>query len=125
MGLDCVRRITVYDAAAVAAGGAVQCAGCQMNNLTIKSDDELRALLHTSRQTLIMLSESLAGRPDMQEAIRILMRPDHMLETFSELAVREPDLMRLVLQACVAAMVNVQSQEAVEVEIKRRPVTLN
>jgi hypothetical protein len=30
-----------------------------------------------------------------------------MLETFSNLAVREPDLMRLVLQASVAALVNV------------------
>lgn len=44
----------------------------------------------------------------MQESVRILMRRDDMLETFSELAVKEPDLMRLVLQACVAAMVNVQ-----------------
>ncbi len=43
----------------------------------------------------------------MREAIRILMRPDDMLETFSELAVKEPDLMRLTLQACVAALVNV------------------
>ena len=48
----------------------------------------------------------------MQNAIRRLMRPDDMLETFSELAVREPDSMRLVLQASVAAMVNVQSVEA-------------
>ena len=42
------------------------------------------------------------------------MRPDDMLETFSELAVKEPDLMRLVLQASVAALVNVQTVEAVE-----------
>ena len=58
----------------------------------------------------------------MQESVRILMRRDDMLETFSELAVKEPDLMRLVLQACVAALVNVQSAEAVEVEMKRRAV---
>ena len=44
------------------------------------------------------------------------MRPDDMLETFSKLAVREPDLMRLVLQASVAALVNVQSVEAVDAE---------
>ena len=43
-----------------------------------------------------------------------------MLETFSELAVKEPDLMRLVLQACVAAMVNVRSVEAVDAELKRQ-----
>ena len=53
------------------------------------------------------------------------MRPDDMLETFSELAVKEPDAMRLVLQASVAALVNVQSLKAVEVEIKRRAVKGN
>ena len=91
MGVNCVCRVAVADAAAVAAvaaGGAVQCAGCQMNNLTTRSDDELRLLLHTSHQMLAALTQSLADRPDMQEAIRILMRPDDMLETFSELAVR-------------------------------------
>ena len=50
------------------------------------------------------------------------MRPDDMLETFSELAVKEPDMMRLVLQASVAALVNVQSVEAGEGEIRRRAV---
>jgi len=53
------------------------------------------------------------------------MRPDDMLETFSELAVREPDLRRLVLQACVATLMNVQSLEAVDAELKRRAVTGN
>jgi hypothetical protein len=48
---------------------------------------------------LTALFDCLATRPDMQNAIRRLMRPDDMLETFSELAVREPDLMRLVLWA--------------------------
>ena len=43
-----------------------------------------------------------------------------MLETFSDLAVKEADLMRLVLQASVAALVNVQSVEAVDAEMKRR-----
>ncbi len=61
----------------------------------------------------------------MQNAVRRLMRPDDMLETFSELAVREPDLMRLVLQASVAALVNVQSVEAVGQELKRRAATEN
>ena len=53
------------------------------------------------------------------------MRPDDMLETFSELAVKEPDVMRLVLQASVAALVNVQSVEAVSAEMKRRAVIGN
>ena len=54
--------------------------------------------------------------------VRSLMRPDDMLETLSELAVKEPDLMRLTLQTRVAALVNVQSVEAVGAEMKRRAV---
>jgi hypothetical protein len=96
-----------------------------MNNLNNNSDAELRDHLQASRQTLTSLVESLANRPDMQNAIRRLMRPDGMLETFSELAVREPDLMRLVLQASVAALVNVQSVEAVEAEMKRQSLKGN
>ena len=68
-------------------------------------DDRLRAMLYQSRQMLTSLVESLGNRPDMQNAVRRLMRADDMLETFSELAVKEPDLMRLVLQASVAALV--------------------
>ena len=56
---------------------------------------------------LTALSDSPTNQPDMENAIRRLMRPDDTLETFSELAVREPDLMRLVLQASVAALANV------------------
>ena len=82
-------------------------------------------MLYQSRQMLTSLVESLGNRPDMQNAVRRLMRADDMLETFSELAVKEPDLMRLVLQACVAALVNVQSVEAVESEIRRRAVKGN
>ena len=48
------------------------------------------------------------------------MTPDDMLETFSKLAVAEPDLMRVVLQAAVAALVNTQSVMAAETEVKRR-----
>jgi len=96
-----------------------------MSNLTNKPDAELREILQTSRQTLTALTESLSDRPDMQNAIRRLMRPDDMLETFSELAVKEPDLMRLVLQASVAALVNAQSVEALGDELKRRAVNGN
>ncbi len=53
------------------------------------------------------------------------MRPDDMLETFSELALVNPDLSRLLLQASVAALVNVQSVEAVDAEVRRRAVTGN
>ena len=93
--------------------------------LTNMPDEELRTLLQASRQTLTALVQSLNSRPDMHEAVRRLMRPDDMLETFSELAVNDPDLMRLVLRACVAALVNVQSVEAVDAELKRRAVMVN
>jgi hypothetical protein len=96
-----------------------------MSNLANKSDAELRELLQASRQTLTSLVDSLAHRPDMQNAVRQLMRPDDMLETFSELAVREPDLMRLVLQASVAALVNAQTVEVVSAELKQRAVAGN
>ena len=48
-----------------------------------------------------------------------------MLETFIELAVRDLDLMRLVLQMSVAALANIQSVEAVDGELKRRAVMGN
>ena len=94
-------------------------------SLTDLSAEELRELLQASRQMLTSLVESLANRPDMQNAVRRLMQPDDMLEIFSELAVREPDLMRLVLQASVAALVNAQSVEAVDAELKRRAINGN
>ena len=95
------------------------------NNLTNKPDNELRELLQASRETLAALIASLANRPDMQLAIRILIRSEDLLETLSELAVKQPDLMRLVLQVSVAALVNVQSVEAVDAEMKRRAVAGN
>lgn len=55
----------------------------------------------------------------------VLMHPDNMLETFSEVAVKGPELMRPVLQASVAALVNVQSAEAVGAELKLRVVKGN
>ena len=96
-----------------------------MNNLTKKSDDELRELLKASRETITALIDSLSNRPDMQNAIARLMRPDDMLETFSELAVKEPDLMRLVLQASVAALVNIQAVEGSNAELKQRAIKGN
>ena len=96
-----------------------------MNPLSEIQDDRLPGLRKHSREVLTSLIQSLCDRPDSQNAIRRLMRPDDMLETFSELAVKEPDLMRLVLQASVASLVNVQSVEAVEAELTRRAVKGN
>ena len=47
---------------------------------------------------VVALAESLGNRPDIAEPDPLSERPDDMLETFNELAVKEPDLMRLVLQ---------------------------
>ena len=96
-----------------------------MSNVTNKSDTELRELLQASRETITSLIDSLSNRPVMHNAVRRLMRPDDMLETFSELAVREPDLMRLVLQASVAALVNVQALDGSNAELKQRAVKGN
>jgi len=124
VGVDCVNCAVAGDGCAV--DGAAEFIGRpRMNNLENKTDSELRGILQASRQTLAALIDSLTDRPDMQNAVHRLMRPDDMLETFSELAVKDPDLMRLVLQACVAALVNVQSVEAVDVEMKRRAVVGN
>ncbi len=57
-----------------------------MSNLALKSDDELREIFEASSQMLASLVHSLCNRPDMQNAIRRLLRPDDMLETFTDLA---------------------------------------
>ena len=94
------------------------------NNLSNKSDAELRENLQASRQMLTTLIERITDRPDMQNAIRILMRPDDMLETFSELAVKEPDLMRLVLQASVAALAPSSSDKYASVVVSQTNLVL-
>lgn len=97
-----------------------------MSDLAGIPDEELRTLLQSCREVLTSVVQSLNDRIDMQNAIRILLiRTDDMLDPFSELAVKDPDLMRLVLQASVAALVNAQSVEAVEGEMKRRAVGRN
>lgn len=96
-----------------------------MSNLEKKTDGEVREVFESSSQMLASLVHSLGNRPDMQNAIAQLMRPDDMLETFAELAVKEPDLMRLTLQASVAALLNAQSMMAADDEIQRRAVKGN
>ena len=85
--------------------------------------------------------EPNAVQPSCPEVLRSLVRPElptghagclrqpighnDILTSVTESAVKEPNLMRLVLQASVAALVNVQSVEAVEAEMKRRAVKGN
>ena len=48
-----------------------------------------------------------------------------MLETFSELAVKQPYLMRLILQVSMAALVDTQSVMATDAGLKWRAVKEN
>lgn len=91
-----------------------------ISDLSAFQTTELRALLSQSRQTLSSLAESVQYRTDMHSVIRSLMSRDGMLESFTELVTTEPDLMRLVLQASVATLVNFQTLHALDSEIKRR-----
>lgn len=71
------------------------------------------------------LAQSLQDRPDMADAIQRLMTSQDVLETFRELSAASTDLSRMVLQAAIAALVNVQSEEAVDAELKRRAMEGN
>lgn len=68
---------------------------------------------------------NLTNHPDMQNAITRLLGPDDMLDAFYELASAEPDLMRLVLQASVSALLNVQALDSSNAELKQRAIKGN
>ena len=68
---------------------------------------------------------NLTSHPDMQNAVARLMGPVDMLETFYELASAKPDLMRLVLQASVSALLNVQALDGSNAELKQRAIKGN
>ncbi len=96
-----------------------------MSDLSELSEDQLRELLTTSRQTLNSLVMNLTNHPDMQNAITRLMGPDDMLDAFDELASAQPDLMRLVLQTSVAALLNAQALDGSNAELKQRAIKGN
>lgn len=56
------------------------------NSLALKFDDQLRLLPLQTTQIVTVLAQSLARRPDMEYAVRCLMSPDNILETFNQLA---------------------------------------
>ena len=87
VGVNCV-NCAVAGVRCADAGAAAIIGRHLMSNLSNKSDSELRETLQASRQTIAGLIDSLTSRPDMREAIHILMRPYDMRETFSELAVK-------------------------------------
>ena len=82
------------------------------------SDAELQTL-RTSCQTLLRaVVGSLEDRADMQAAIQQIMSSDNAFEALESL--QDDELKRLTLQACVAALVNLQSVTAIDAEIDRR-----
>lgn len=89
------------------------------NNLEEMSIEDLRELLQAPRQTLTALVDSLANRPDMQELFAVKCIRTIWLRR-SASAVKEPDRIRQVFQAGVAALVNVQSVEAADAEMRWR-----
>ncbi len=88
-----------------------------MSELT---NEHLQQMQQNCSSVIDSLIEALESRPDTQDVIRQLMTPDDMLEAFSQIGVKDPDLARLTLEAAVGALVNIQSLKAVEVEIQRR-----
>jgi len=79
----------------------------------------MRSLMLTS------LVDSLTNRPDMQNAIRWLMRRDDYAGDVQRIGSQQTGFDAAVLQPSVAALVNVQSVEAVDTEMKRRAVKGN
>ena len=88
-----------------------------MSELT---NEHLQQMQQNCSSVIDSLIEALESRPDTQDVIRQLMTPDDMLEAFSQIGVKDPDLALLTLEAAVGALVNIQSLKAVEVEIQRR-----
>jgi len=82
--------------------------------------DRLPSALQDCRETISSALDALSRRPDMEAAIRDLMRSHDAMETFCERSLREPDMMRLVLMAGISALVNVRSVQSIEAELKRR-----
>ena len=95
------------------------------SELTGLTDDQLKTLLHHCRELLSAVAQSLDDRPDMAGAIHRLMTSSDMPETFRELSEESAELSRHVLQAAIAALVNVQSLEAADAEMRRRAMAGN
>ena len=53
------------------------------------------------------------------------MTPEDVIAAITELSVKDPELMQLVMRASVMALVNLQAMAAVNAELKRRAVKGN
>lgn len=89
------------------------------------SDDQLRTVRTSCREVLGLVIASLSHRSDIQARVVRLMSSGEMIDELNAINGVSPDLARLILQASVGALVNVQSGEAVDAERKRRPVNGN
>ena len=85
-------------------------------SLTDLSAEELRELLQASRQTLTSLVESLANRPDMQNAIRRLMRPVQFILSWRNKNTTEPEISMRELDAA-----GVQGEVATKNNLRIQP----
>ena len=89
-----------------------------MSELGRLSDAELQTLRTSCQDVLRAVVGSLEDRADMQAAIQQVMNSDNAFEALA--SIPDDDLKRLTLQACVAALVNLQSMTAIDAEIERR-----
>lgn len=96
-----------------------------MNELEALFDDQLRTLRTSCRDVLHSLVECLNDRADPQTGIGRLMGAVEIVDELNAINSASPDLARLILQASVAALVNTQTVEAVDGELRRRVVDWN
>lgn len=96
-----------------------------MSKTNPETDEEIRGILQESRRRMTYLVDSLREHPDIQPAIVRLQDQDDMLLTFSGLAIENPDTMRLLLQAALAALTNVMAVSATDKEMQWRAAAGN
>ena len=89
------------------------------------SEDQLRTVRTSCREVLGSVIASLNHRSDIQAGIERLMSSGDMVDELNAINAESVDLPRLILQTSVAALVNIQSVEAVDVgEIAKRHIIL-
>ena len=88
-------------------------------------ENELRSMLKNSSVVLHVLTKEFSARPDILEILRRLTGPGDILATITELAEKDPELMRLALQAGAMSLINLQGAAKVRVELRRRRAAEN
>lgn len=88
-----------------------------MNDL---STETLQSLRSECREVIKTICHSIASNEQVTNGIRQLATSDDMCAAFHAIAENDPEHAKLVLHAAVAALVNIQSETAIETELKRR-----